>query len=71
MKEPASRRNWLGRGLLPSRENCVVTTTLYVYSLHALAWCESIFYLEQVENLRFADERVYAGRRPALDFQLV
>ena len=37
----------------------------------AVACCERIFYLEQAENLRVADERVYAGRRPALDFQLV
>jgi CRISPR-associated protein Cas1 len=32
-------------------------------SLHALAYCERLFYLEEVENLRVADERVYAGRR--------
>jgi CRISPR-associated protein Cas1 len=32
-------------------------------SLHALAYCERLFYLEEVENLRIADERVYAGRR--------
>ncbi len=32
-------------------------------SLHALAYCERLFYLEEVEEVRVADERVYAGRR--------
>ncbi|HWT04018.1 MAG TPA: type I-MYXAN CRISPR-associated endonuclease Cas1 [Pyrinomonadaceae bacterium] len=32
-------------------------------SLHALAYCERLFYLEEVEEMRVADERVYAGRR--------
>jgi len=36
---------------------------LPVHSLHALAYCERLFYLENVENLRVADERVFAGRR--------
>jgi CRISPR-associated protein Cas1 len=36
---------------------------LRIMSLHALAYCERLFYLEEVENLRVADERVYAGRR--------
>jgi CRISP-associated protein Cas1 len=36
---------------------------LRVHSLHALAYCERLFYLEEVENMRVADERVYAGRR--------
>lgn len=31
--------------------------------LHALAYCERLFYLENVEFLRVADERVFAGRR--------
>lgn len=31
--------------------------------LHALAYCERLFYLENVECIRVADERVYAGRR--------
>ena len=38
-------------------------TALHVHSLHALAYCERLFYLEEVENLRVADARVYAGRR--------
>src|SRR5438445_8213037 len=36
---------------------------LRIMSLHALAYCERLFYLEEVENFRIADERVYAGRR--------
>lgn len=31
-------------------------------SLHALAYCERLFYLEEVEELYVADDRVYAGR---------
>src|SRR5262245_18317406 len=40
-----------------------MSANLTVHSLHALAYCERLFYLENVENLRVADERVYAGRR--------
>jgi CRISPR-associated protein Cas1 len=36
---------------------------LSVASLHALAYCERLFYLEEVERLRVADAAVYAGRR--------
>ena len=36
---------------------------LHIMALHALGYCERLFYLEEVENLRVADERVYAGRR--------
>lgn len=36
---------------------------LKVHSLHALAYCERLFYLEEVENMRVADGAVYAGRR--------
>lgn len=36
--------------------------SLSVHSLHALAYCERLFFLEEVERLRVADERVYAGR---------
>jgi CRISPR-associated endonuclease Cas1/CRISPR-associated protein Cas4 len=35
---------------------------LRVMSLHALAYCERLFYLEEVEEIRVADERVYEGR---------
>jgi len=31
-------------------------------SLHALAYCPRLFYLEEVEEIRVADARVYAGR---------
>ncbi|QDU61039.1 CRISPR-associated protein Cas4/endonuclease Cas1 fusion [Planctomycetes bacterium Pan216] len=31
-------------------------------SLHALGYCERLFYLEEVEEIRVADARVYAGR---------
>src|SRR5205085_2786900 len=30
---------------------------------NAIAYCERLFYLEEVEETRMADERVYAGRR--------
>jgi CRISP-associated protein Cas1 len=36
---------------------------LRVMALHALAYCERLFYLEEVEEIRIADEAVYAGRR--------
>jgi CRISPR-associated protein Cas1 len=31
-------------------------------SLHALAYCRRIFYLEEVEEIRVADDRVNTGR---------
>ena len=37
--------------------------SLRVHALHALAYCERLFYLEEVEAIRVADERVFAGRR--------
>ncbi len=36
--------------------------SLRVMSLHALAYCQRLFYLEEVEEIRVADDRVYAGR---------
>lgn len=33
-----------------------------IMALHALAYCPRLFYLEEVEEIRLADERVYAGR---------
>lgn len=33
-----------------------------VMALHALAYCERLFYLEEVEEVRIADHRVHAGR---------
>ena len=34
-----------------------------VAGLHALVYCERLFFLEEVERIRRADARVYAGRR--------
>jgi len=34
-----------------------------VMALHALAYCERLFYLEEVEEIRIADASVYAGRK--------
>lgn len=34
-----------------------------VMALHALLYCERLFYLEEVEEIREADDRVYSGRR--------
>ena len=33
-----------------------------VMALHALSYCPRLFYLEEVEEIRLADDRVYAGR---------
>jgi CRISPR-associated protein Cas1 len=35
---------------------------LRVMALHALGYCPRLFYLEEVEEIRVADARVYAGR---------
>jgi CRISPR-associated protein Cas1 len=35
---------------------------LRVMALHALGYCHRLFYLEEVEEIRVADARVYAGR---------
>ncbi len=34
-----------------------------VMALHSLTYCERLFYLEEVEEIRVADESVYAGRQ--------
>jgi len=34
-----------------------------VMALHALIYCERLFYLEEVEEIRVADANVYSGRR--------
>jgi CRISP-associated protein Cas1 len=36
--------------------------TVRVMALHALLYCERLFYLEEVEEIRVADAAVYAGR---------
>ena len=38
------------------------TTLIRVMDLHALAYCERLYCLEEVEEIRVADHRVYAGR---------
>src|SRR5215217_211830 len=38
------------------------TVPTRVMALHALAYCERLFYLEEVEEIRVADDRVYASR---------
>lgn len=38
------------------------TTPIRVMALHAMAYCERLFYLEEIEEIRVADHRVYAGR---------
>lgn len=40
---------------------------LRVMALHALLYCERLFYLEEVEEIRVADANVYAGRKLHLD----
>ena len=37
--------------------------SIRVMALHALAYCERLFYLEEIEEIRIADDAVYAGRR--------
>lgn len=39
------------------------TPLIRVMALHALAYCQRLFYLEEVEEIRVADDRVYAGRQ--------
>src|SRR6266849_3856150 len=38
------------------------TPPVRVMALHALAYCHRLFYLEEVEEIRVADDRVFAGR---------
>lgn len=40
-----------------------IEPAIRVMALHALAYCERLFYLEEVEEIRVADASVYAGRR--------
>ena len=62
---PGSR--W-GRFEMAERHAIAVTPEghdepIRVMALHALAYCERLFYLEEVEEIRIADAAVYAGRR--------
>lgn len=38
------------------------TSLTRVMALHALGYCERLFYLEEVEEIRVADDAVFAGR---------
>jgi CRISPR-associated protein Cas1 len=40
-----------------------------VQSLHAMTYCERLFYLEEVEEIRVADAAVYAGRTLHLELE--
>lgn len=53
-----------GLGSLPIMTNPLPADAppLRVMSLHALAYCPRLFYLEEVEEIRVADDRVFAGR---------
>jgi len=44
-------------------EQTTDTPLIRVMALHALVYCERLFYLEEVEEIRVADGNVYAGRR--------
>ncbi len=47
-----------------SRKQLIMDKPLIrVMALHALAYCERLFYLEEVEEIRVADASVFAGRR--------
>lgn len=48
----------------PASPGCAARgPTIRVMALHALAYCERLFYLEEVEEIRVADAAVWAGRR--------
>ncbi len=51
----------VGTPATPTASDAVHVLTR-VMALHAVAYCERLFYLEEVEEIRIADERVYAGR---------
>jgi CRISPR-associated protein Cas1 len=53
--------------IAPATESKTLTAVaeppLRIMALHALLYCERLFYLEEVEEIRVADHAVYAGRR--------
>src|SRR5947199_6137401 len=49
--------------LLEGDSNGTRDPPLRIMALHALHYCERLFYLEEVEEIRVADAAVYAGRR--------
>lgn len=46
-----------------TRTESVDEPPIRIMALHALLYCERLFYLEEVEEIRVADAAVYAGRR--------
>jgi CRISPR-associated protein Cas1 len=46
----------------PQSDSVAQEPLVRVMALHALAYCERLFYLEEVEEIRVADHAVYAGR---------
>jgi len=44
-------------------ERLTDTPLIRVMALHALKYCERLFYLEEVEEIRRADARIHSGRR--------
>jgi CRISPR-associated protein Cas1 len=46
-----------------TKETAMNSNSLRIYSLNAMAYCERLFYLEEVEGLQVANEQVYDGRR--------
>jgi CRISPR-associated protein Cas1 len=50
-------------GAASDAQNTPDEPPLRVMALHALLYCERLFYLEEVEEIRLADAAVYAGRR--------
>ena len=44
-------------------QTVAVEPPIRVMALHAMLYCERLFYLEEVEEIRVADAAVYAGRR--------
>ncbi len=55
--------NAIGPSAVPSMRDDFQLPPLRIMSLHALRYCERLFYLEEVEEIRVADAAVYAGRR--------
>lgn len=45
--------------------------TIRVMGLHSLLYCERLFYLEEVEGILIADDRVYAGRTLHEELKLI
>jgi CRISPR-associated protein Cas1 len=49
--------------VLNSTEKTTDAPLINVMALHALMYCERLYYLEEVEKIRRANKNVYAGRR--------